>query len=297
MPLSAVRVHEDWRNRARIAREKEQRALRRTLLLVLATVFLVRGVAFLETDHLARVHVTEAVAGTVYLIAGVMFLQGVETPRRRLTLWGITLLVGGTVIHLFFVLRRTDTGVASLALGGTLPVVFLGWSFLLINVWRARRWPITRDRLASAIGWGLIGGMAGGLAVLVWALSASFSALFFSPSAFTLLFWQRFLVNVGLLSVGEEFLFRGVLFHLLYRRFDVNFWPATVVALFVNGAFYAVQMVFLFNAPDRAVLFLLGPLLIIIINCALYAWAGNLLSPLVSHVVFRAVSLILGLAG
>ncbi len=295
MPLSVVQVREDWRDRARIVRQKERQALRRTLFLVLVTVFLVGGIAFSEVDRFARAYIMEAVTGMLYLITGVMLLQGMKPQRGRLTLFGSLLLVSGMLINIVLTLRRSEEVVLPFVLRGAVPVV-LGWLFLLASAWGAKQWPSTQNSILPTVGWGLVGGMAGGIAVLVWSLSASFSAQFFTLPLLTPLFWQRFLVNVGLLAVGEEFLFRRVLFHLLYRRFDMDFWPATIVTLFANSAFYAVQIVFLFTAPDRAILFLLGPLLIVIINCALYALEGGLLSPLVSHVVFRAASLILGLA-
>lgn len=271
--------------------------LRGILLLALCSLVLVIGVSLL-VDRAGRAYLMEAVAGVVYLVAGVVFSQSTGLPRRRPIIWGGLLLTAGIFLNvIFFEALHRSPSVPLLLLIDML-FVLPGWFFLVSATWQTKL-PITRNRMGSAVFWSIVGCIAGSTVVLVWYLSARFSTLILEPEFVfpsTLFFWQRLFVNTMVLAVGEELLFRRGLFRRLYWRLNVNFWPATAITLCANGVFYAVQMVLLFDAPDKGILFLLGPYFLAIINCALYALKDSIIAPLTAHLLFKSVSLFLGLS-
>ena len=91
--------------------------------------------------------------------------------------------------------------------------------------------------------------------------------------------------DVGANALGAEWLFRGAVFSLLWRR--TTFWPAALVATGLSLLRYLLDPALPAAAEVRVgAVFYLG--LIGLIACALRAWSGSLLPGYLASVVFFA---------
>ena len=96
--------------------------------------------------------------------------------------------------------------------------------------------------------------------------------------------------------LGEEIFFRGIVFQHIFKSRQKKLWTAIVLTLFLNLIVYAAEYYFTPTWGYLALL-LLGlqaPAIMIIANSTLFAWKTNLVSPVVSNMIFRLFWLAMG---
>jgi membrane protease YdiL (CAAX protease family) len=240
---------------------------------------------------------------TVFLVEGIYILYSPLHSWRFLLGSGAFLLFG-----LLLSTAATDLVLASRSLD---PVVFilllaLIGSGLLVPVWSILLWLLLRRRekfLAAFPGseswvrrflYGLLGG--GAIAGVLF-LSQSFTglAVFHNlPPAPVLVYILSYSLGIG--PLGEEIFFRGVVFQHIFKSRRKQLWTAIVLTLSLNLLVYAAEYYF---APTwgylaLSMLGLQAPAIMIIANSTLFAWKTNLVSPVVSNMIFRLFSLVMG---
>ncbi|GEM_PF-5376138 len=304
MSLRDVQVYEDWQDRLRQARLEDRRAVLAVLLVVLFSVGLL---AWHRWRVLQGAHMpleTAGLLGALYLIVGIAFLRGTALVRGRAFVVGSSLLAGAFLLGALVDVPET-VGVGPFLLFPPLLLagaqVMAAWSLVVWGMWARRRLPLSRAGALRTAVWAVIGAGAGAGVVLVWYLSARFGTLVpalgerqWAPDVE---FWRALLVMAGVRAVAEEVAFRGALFHVLYHRRHMGFWRATAVTWAANNAVYAVQGAWLPAPPDERLLLLLGPTLLVLVNCGLYAVEGNVTAAVSSNVLFRALSVVLEFPG
>jgi uncharacterized protein len=210
-------------------------------------------------------------------------------------------LLGGLLIVPVLIVQGFDVGVSDEALIGV--TVVLGWTFVAVGIWlwlKYRRswrpeWRIGHAPMATwkAVAAG-IGGALGGY-VLMQIVVVSIAALtgaeppeqeIFELLSDPLLAWVIGATAVLAAPIIEEIVFRGVVMDVFLRRW--GWWPS---AIGQAAIFSAIHIETLTSATMFFTLAMLG---------FIFAWlrrvTGSLVAPIVAHLVFNLISLVLSLA-
>ena len=298
MSLEDVYVHDDWEERARRQQRSDQTRWRMaltTVALSLLMALFIRNMPFWQD---VRWFLADGAAYALYLTVGAWAIAGPSRGRTRLLSCLYVVVIASVLLGAVATRQAASSEgayrLACLTVVGT-ALTIPGWSIL---GWVILKHPgeivshgVSGLWWASRVLYGLLGGS---FIVLQLFLSFSFSGLpmFQFRPPMPLLF-QQLAYTLGLRSLGEELLFRGILFRYLYRRRGKGFWSATLITLVLNLAIYAVQMPPT-DYPAFVALFLLGPSVMVITNSALYASEGSLISPSISNAVFQVTSFAMG---
>lgn len=299
MSLKDIYVHDDWEERARQDERSDQTRWRMALTTVALSILmalLIRNMPFWQD---VREFLADGVAYASYLTVGAWAIAGPARGRTRLLSCLYVVVIAGLLLGAVGTWQAaTSEGVHRLAwltvVGTTLTIP--GWSILAWVILKHRGETVSHGlggtRWASRVLYGLLG--VSFIAVQLF-LSFSFSGLtmfgFRPPMPWVL---RHLTYTLGVRSIGEELLFRGILFRYLYRQRGKGFWSATLITLVLNLAIYGLQIPST-HSPGRVALFLLGPCMMVITNSALYAWKGSLVSTSISNAVFQVTSFAMGL--
>lgn len=303
MSLKTVFVREDWETRVR----QRQRADKTQWGLILLTVSICALLALYVFQIPFREELLPRAArgliSTLFLVEGIHILYRPSHPWRFLLGSGAFLLSG-------ILVSTAATGVM-LASRSLDPVVFtlllaLIGIGLLVPAWTILLWLRFRRRekfMAAIPGsepWArrfIYGLVCGGAIAGVLFLSQSLTGLTVFhdlPPAPVLVYILAYSLGMG--PLGEEIFFRGVVFQHIFNSRRKKLWTAIVLTLFLNLIVYAAEYYFTPTWGYLALL-LLGlqaPAIMIIANSTLFAWKTNLVSPVVSNMIFRLFWLAMG---
>jgi len=299
MSLRDVYAHDDWEERARQRQRTDQTRWEMALATVglsILMALLIRNMPFWQD---VRWFLADGAAYALYLTVGALAILGSAQGRTRLLSCLYVVVMAGILLGAAATRQAVSSEGAYRLFWLTLvgaALIIPGWSILGWLILKRPR-EIVFDGLsgmwwASPVLYGLLGGSFVALQLF---LSFSFSdlAVFQFRPPMPLRF-QHLAYTLGVRSIGEELLFRGTVFRHLYRRREKGFWNATLITLALNIAIYALQIPRT-HSPAMMVLFLLGPSVMVIMNSALYALEGSLISPSISNAVFQVTSFALGL--
>lgn len=297
MSLHDIRVREDWEDRETQARRDDRLHLRLGVVAVALSLFVFVAVRDVPLWRDSRLFLANGVAGALFLAVGAWIIAHPARRRVRDLLWRLLILVVGVLLSVIFVDLVRDTPgaspfvTASLLVGVVLALMVPGWRIILRTV---RRYLQQMSQLERGVqGWSqrlLYGLLGGSVLVLLMTLTPIFSKLphDYTPVSLAALVQQVAYV-IGIRSFGEELLFRGVLFHILHRRYNWVFWKALLVVVLLNTAVYAVALPFATMPPNVVTFLVLSPLIMSTLHTILYAQEGTLISPFISNVMFQIV--------
>ncbi len=291
MTLKNVLLHEHWQTRVREGRIQDLHRALVGLLTVALAILILAGIQRVPLDQRsANWYLAGANIGALFAAVSMTLLSG---GLRRGWLEGLAafgLLAGGGILSMpatqrAFLGAAWSQSLGLVALGGLL--VALAWGLLLRRWWRhGAPWPMAWSRP----GWWaprVLAGLAGGVFVLFelyFATDFSDAPVLFGISPSLVI---RYLVYIlGVRALGEELLYRRILFHQLYRRQRLGLWAALFGTALLNLAIYLVIMPFI-QAPVVMAVYLLGPLLMALVNGLLYAKDGTILSGVISNAIFQ----------
>ncbi|HEX9074545.1 MAG TPA: CPBP family glutamic-type intramembrane protease [Anaerolineae bacterium] len=303
MSLKTVFVREDWQVRSR----QRQRADKTQWSLILLTV----AICALFALYVFQIPFREELLprSARGLISTVFLVEGIYILYRPSHSWQF--LFGSGAFLLFGIListAATDLMLASRSLDRMVFVLLLALVGigLLVPVWSILLWLRYRRRdefLAAFPGsepWArrFVYGLVGGATIAgVLFLSQSFTGLTVFhdlPPAPVLVYILSYSLGIG--PLGEEIFFRGIVFQHIFKSRSKKLWTAIVLTLALNLIVYAAEYYFTPTWGYLALL-LLGlqaPAIMIIANSTLFAWKSNLVSPVVSNMIFRLFWLAMG---
>ncbi len=303
MSLKSVYVREDWEARVR-QRQRTDQTQWTVILLTLSGCALLSLVVFqvpFREELFPRA--ARAIISTLFLIEGIHFLYRPAHPWRFMLGSGafafLGILASTAATNAAIVNRSLDP----LSYNLLLFVIGLGllapaWSILLALRFRNRERFQTTFPATGSWGRRFIYGLASGgtIAGLLF-LSQAYTGLpIFRdlPPAPVLVYTLAY--SLGLASLGEEVFFRGLIFQQVFKRREKKLWTAILLTLVLNLLPYAAE-IYVVPTGGYLALLLLGlqaPAVMILVNCTLYAWKGNLVSPVVSNMIFRLFWLMMG---
>lgn len=298
MSLEAIRVHDNWEERALLQQTADERRWRAALFAVVCSFLLAIFVRNLSVvPHIRRLLVDGA-AFSLYLTVGA-WSNGPPGWRRGLIYCCIyAVLVTGILLGAMIIQQATSISDSYARVG-----LALSWSMMIVPSWVVLGYGLLRhpsEALGRGLGaawwmravvWGLFGGM---FVTLYLGLSAYFSGLVLTRLQIpTLVFAHQLVYVLGIRCTGEELLFRGAVFQILHDRHGKGFWAATTVSLPLNLGIYIATMPS-FRSPAMLAVLLLAPSVMIITNSALYVRQRSLVSPLVSNGLLHVASLAVG---
>ncbi len=300
MSLRNIRVYENWEERALLAEREAATRWRLAFIAVLLALPLALAARSLLLDPTSDTFVADGVASSLYLVTGIIAVAHLSTIRMLFVAFLYIPLVLGIFLSDFasrVLPGSTDSPSATVLYLLTLSVTLvlpgasiIGWA--LFKNARDNIRGLAWVEWANRILFGLVGGSA---VALVQFLSPLLSNI---PMSYSIPGWasslQYVFYVIGLRSVSEELVFRGIIYRRLYQQRRMGFWAATLITLPLNLALYVLLMSPA-DPPGVKAVGLLGPCLMVIVNCALYTWEGGLIAPTVSNVVFQIFSFLSGM--
>ena len=303
MSLKTVYVRQDWEARVR----QQQRADKAQWGLVLLTVSICALFALYIFQIPYREELLPRAArgfiSAVFLVEGILLIYRPSHSWRFLLISGAFLLFGIVIstsaTDLILSSRSRDPTVFVLLLGLIgIGLLVPGWTILLWLRYRHREQSVSAfpgsEPWARRFVYGLVGG---GTIAAVLFLSQSYTGLtvFYTlPPVPVLVYILAY--SLGLGPLGEEIFFRGVVFQRIFKSREKKLWTAILLTLFLNLMVYAAEF-YITPTWGYLTLLLLGlqaPAIMIIANSTLFAWKTNLISPVVSNMIFRLVWLAMG---
>lgn len=291
MTLKNVLVHDDWQTRVREGKAQDLNRALVGLVTVAGALLILAGIQQASlAQRSASWYLAGGSIGALFAAVSMTQLSGGLQRGWLRALAAFGLLAGGVILSMPAT-QRTLLGIENapnlgLVAAGAL-LVILGWG-LLLRAWLGQREP--RPAIWSQPGWWaprVLAGLGGGVFVLFelyFATDFSNAPVLFgvSPSLFL-----RYLVYIlGVRALGEELLFRRILFHQLYRRQRLGLWAALFVTALLNLVIYLVITPFI-QAPVILAVYVLGPLLMALVNGLLYAKDGTILSSVICNTIFQ----------
>lgn len=295
MSLRDVRVYTDWKRRGTDAHRSDVTHVTLCIVAVSVSVLLIVALQNLPfwTDN--RLLLGNSLGAALYLTVGSWIIT---PPRQRRLLQPLTrllfmvagILSGIALINLAGAPEFASQGTGIAVLGIALALLFLpGW-VVSLSVLRQYRETIASWKIDS-IGWNqrFFYGLLGGSALVTYlVVTARFSELMPAETAGTPSYVAQHLVYIlGFRSLAEELLFRGILFHTLYRRYNLTLIPATLIVTVLNSLIYIVSIPVATTSPDLVTLLILGPVIMSTVHTVLYARDGTIVSPFISNVMFQ----------
>ncbi len=291
MTLRNVLIHDNWQTRVQ---EGKAQDLHRTLLGLVTVAGVLLILAGIEQASLAQRSASWYLAGgSIGALFAAVTMTHLSGGLRQGWLRGLVafgLLASGVTLSMpatqRALLRIEDApNLGLVAVGGLL--VILGWG-LLLQAWRGRS--EQRPSTWSQPGWWaprVLAGLSGGAFLffeLYFAADFSNAPVLFGISPSLVL---RYLIYIlGVRALGEELLYRRILFHQLYRRQRLGLWAALFVTALLNLVIYLVITPFI-QAPVVLAVYILGPLLMALVNGLLYAKDGTILSSVICNALFQ----------
>ncbi len=296
MALKNIQVFEDWQLRAERGRALDRRRWWTGITIALVCGILMWVIGVLPTLQKGTAwNLGNVLIGPLLVISGML-----ETTRRKyqhgwlLLATAYLVLASAAVLGTPALQREVFPGLHYpniFVIVASIGLLAIGWSLLakdLLREWAKRRlWLFAPEWWIPRVVLGIVGGL-----VIVWELSL---AAYFSDSPATFGFnWAlilRYSVYIlGIRAVGEELIYRRLIFHYLYRRRQIGFWISAAIALSFNMLIYLAIMPENLS-PSTLSLYILGPALMAITNSVLYAKDGTILSSVISNILFQLVFL------
>jgi hypothetical protein len=295
MSLEAIRVHDNWEERALLQQTVDERRWRAALFAVVCSLLLAILIRNLSIVPQVRGLLIDGAAFSLYLTVGA-WANG-PPGRWRVLMFSCVyaVLVTGILLGAVAIQRGTSAldsySKASLGLSWAMMIIpswtILGYG-LLKHPSEALRRGLRGAWWLRAVLWGLFGGV---FVTLYLGLSAFFSGLVLTRlQTPTLLLAHQLVYVLGIRCAGEELLFRGSVFQILHESRGRGFWAAAMVSLPLNLAIYVVTIPSI-RSPAMLAVLLLAPSVMIVANSALYLRQRSLVSPVISNVILHVTSL------
>jgi hypothetical protein len=295
MSLEAIRVHDNWEERALLKQSADERRWRAALFAVACSLLLAIFIRNLSVVPQIRGLLVDGAAFSLYLTVGA-WANGPPGWWRVLIFSCVyVVLVTGILLGAVVIQRATAVpdSYSKLSLA-------LSWAMMIIPSWVILGYGLLKHP-SEALGHGLRGawwlravlwGLLGGVFVTLYlGLSAYFSGLVLTRLQIpALLFAHQLVYVLGIRCAGEEFLFRGAIFQILHESRGRGFWAAAMISLPLNLAIYVVTIPSV-RSPAMLAVLMLAPSVMIVANSALYLRQRSLVSPLISNVILHVASL------
>lgn len=295
LPLRDVRVYTDWKQRETDARRSDARDVALCLVTVTLSVVLVISIQNIPFWADSRLVLGNSLSAALYLTVGAWIITPAHQRRLLRSFIHLLVMVAGILSSVALIqsagspqFGSQNAGIA--VRGIAVALLFLpGW-LVSLSVLRHYRTSIDAWNIET-IGWNqrIFYGLVGGSALVTYlVVTARFSAIPPAETASTPWYIaQHVMYILGFRSLAEELLFRGILFHLLYRRYNLTLVPATLIVIVLNSLMYVVSIPMATMAPHLVTLFVLGPVVMSALHTVLYVQDGTIVSSFISNVMFQ----------